>query len=129
MVLLKGKVTLNGAKEYNDSIYDDEWKHIYTLPFVCSGEIKTQMFQYKINMKCLMTNSKLFKMNIVRDNKRPSPTKNRTISIKPKRSGIVSLKSEYFENVLPHTEFIHPSTMLIVVHNCNLLIGTHNNPI
>ena len=49
-------------------INDDEWTNIYTLPFVCSREIKAQMFQYKINMNCLMTNSRLFKMNIVRDN-------------------------------------------------------------
>ena len=53
--------------KYNEmfDIDDFEWKCIYMLPFKCCHEVKTQMFQYKINMNCLMTNKRLCKMKIV----------------------------------------------------------------
>ena len=49
-------------------IDEDLWKYIYTLPYLCTKEVKMQIFQYKILMRCLMTNSRLYKMNIVNDN-------------------------------------------------------------
>ena len=38
------------------------------LPFMCCRDVKMQIFQYKINMRCLMTNNRLYRMNIVNDN-------------------------------------------------------------
>ncbi len=57
-------------RKYGDEfdIDTDCWKSIYMLPFRCSGDIRTQMFQYKINLRCLMTKDRLYKMKIVNDN-------------------------------------------------------------
>ena len=54
-------------KKYSDEfgILDEEWYGIYSLPFKVSNEVRTRIFQYKINLNCLMTNSKLFKMRII----------------------------------------------------------------
>ena len=43
----------------------DEWKNIYSLPYFCSTEVSMRIFQYKINMDCLMTNGRLYKMKII----------------------------------------------------------------
>ena len=43
----------------------DMWKDIYALPFRCCKDVKIQIFQYKINLNCCMTNSRLYKMRIV----------------------------------------------------------------
>jgi len=45
-------------------IDDDEWNNIYLRPFNSCLEVKLRMFQYKINVNCLMTNKRLCKMNI-----------------------------------------------------------------
>jgi hypothetical protein len=50
-------------KELN--VNDNEWSDIYLTPFKSSYDVRTRIFQYKINVNCLMTNSRLFKMNIV----------------------------------------------------------------
>ena len=47
---------------------EDDWRIIYSLPFMFCRDVKMQMFQYKINMRCLMTNDRLYRMNIVNDN-------------------------------------------------------------
>ena len=46
-------------------VNDDEWENMYNLPFKCCKDTKLQMFQYKINLNCCMTNSRLYKMRIV----------------------------------------------------------------
>lgn len=42
-----------------------EWGDIYSLPFRACHDIRIRIFQYKINMNCLMTNSRLYKMRII----------------------------------------------------------------
>lgn len=53
-------------KRYIDEFdFDDaDWKTIYLMPFKSCYDVRTRIFQYKINVRCLMTNSRLFKMNI-----------------------------------------------------------------
>ena len=48
-------------------IHKEDWSKIYSLPFRSCKEVKTKIFQYKINMDSLMTNVRLFKMKIVDD--------------------------------------------------------------
>ena len=57
-------------KKYGNifDIDEDLWKYIYTLPILCTKKIKMQNFKYKINMRCLMTKSRLYDMNITEDN-------------------------------------------------------------
>ena len=43
----------------------NEWSSIYLMPFKACHDVRTRIFQYKINLNCLMTNSRLFKMKIV----------------------------------------------------------------
>ena len=59
--------TPTSQKKYSDEfgILDEEWDGIYSLPFKVSIDVRTRIFQYKINLNCLMTNSKLFKMRII----------------------------------------------------------------
>ena len=54
-------------KRYSDdlNVNDAEWKDIYLMLFKSCFDVRTRMFQYKINLRCLMTNSRLYKMNIV----------------------------------------------------------------
>lgn len=49
--------------EFN--IQDNEWSEIYLMPFKSSYDVRTRIFQYKINLNCLMTNTRLYKMNII----------------------------------------------------------------
>ena len=51
--------------EVDFGIEDEDWEDIYTLPFKCCKDTKLQMFQYKINLNCCMTNNRLYKMKIV----------------------------------------------------------------
>ena len=46
-------------------IDDDKWNNIYIRPFKSCSEVKLRMFQYKINVNCLMTNKKLYRMKII----------------------------------------------------------------
>ena len=47
-------------------INDDlEWKEIYSLPFRTSLNTKSREFQYKLQNRCLVTNSFLSKIGIV----------------------------------------------------------------
>ena len=61
---------LTSQSKYEEEldINEDDWRSIYSLPFMCCGDVKMQMFQYKINMRCLMTNDRLYRMNIINDN-------------------------------------------------------------
>ncbi len=43
----------------------NEWSQIYISPFKSTFDVKTRIFQYKINLNCLMTNYRLHKMNLV----------------------------------------------------------------
>lgn len=51
------------ADEYH--INNNEWNNIYLMPFKCTVDVRTRLFQYKINLNCLMTNSRLHKMKLV----------------------------------------------------------------
>ena len=54
-------------KKYNYEldVKDNEWSYIYTMPFKSTYDVKMRIFQYKINLNCLMTNTRLFKMNLI----------------------------------------------------------------
>ena len=54
---------VNYKNELN--VLDTDWSNIYLMPFKASHDVRTRIFQYKINLNCLMTNSRLFKMKIV----------------------------------------------------------------
>jgi len=50
-------------------VNDNEWSNIYIMPFKSTYDVKIRIFQYKINLNCLMTNTRLHKMNLIDSNK------------------------------------------------------------
>ena len=53
--------------KYTDELNIDsnDWGQIYLMPFKSTYDVKTRIFQYKINLNCLMTNYRLHKMNLI----------------------------------------------------------------
>ena len=47
----------------------DEWSGIYSLPLKACVQVRTRIVQYKINVNCLMTNSRLCKMRTISNDK------------------------------------------------------------
>lgn len=66
-ILVKNREIITGQIKWNRQYHfsDEDWKHIYEMPFFVTKCSKLQWFQYRINHKILATNSYLFKINII----------------------------------------------------------------